>query len=154
MGKGSPCLFQELCLKFNGRAIVDLARIPLWHFAGSDVFFGQQIHFDEQIRADDERLSGKGRKALIWRVAKSGRSKREYLPEMLAGGREKVNEIISARSEIADPIRGWEGCRMQQDSGETNRSFFFYKLRFGLSKLCIHNCKSPSHFFFSAQIPL
>ena len=138
VGEGSPGLFQKLCLKLDRRTVIDLARIKILRAFFFDVLFCQQICFDQQIRADDQRLSGKCGKALIRGIAEAGRAKRQHLPQCLTGPGKKINEIVSARTEITDAVRGRERGRMDQDARHAYRFFFFDLLRFCLCKFGIH----------------
>ena len=70
----------------------------------------------QQIRADQERIAGEGRQALVGGVAIACRPQWEHLPKALAGGIEEVHEPIGARPEVADTIGPGQGGRVKDDT--------------------------------------
>ena len=86
------------------------------------------------VQTDNQWLSGKGGKALVRGVSETGGPQREHLPQMLAGGFQKINEIIGALPHIADPVRGRERSRMCKDAAVTVVGLVF------LGYFKVHGC--------------
>ncbi len=68
----------------------------------AQVEFGQQPVFDEAIQTDEQRVAGKGRKTLIGRIAITRRPQGQDLPEALAGVGQKVYELESLCTQLAN----------------------------------------------------
>ena len=78
---------------------------------------GKQSVLGEEIEADQERIAGKRRKALVRRIRIAGRPDGQYLPEMLACCMKEIGELVGFGSEFTDAVRTGQGRGMQQDAG-------------------------------------
>ncbi len=73
----------------------------------------------KELKADERGIARKCRRAGIGRVAIAGWAKRQHLPHMLFGARQKGYKLVRGRAQVADAaIRGQRGY-MQQDPGGT-----------------------------------
>src|SRR5215475_5698200 len=77
----------------------------------------EQPVLGQPFEADEQRIAGKRREALIRRIAVPGGAERQNLPDALPCRREPVDERESARSEIADVGASRQRRRMEEDAG-------------------------------------
>ena len=70
----------------------------------SALFICKKSFLHERFRINKVRVAGEGRQRLIRRISKTGRSKRQHLPEALSGFREKIHKFISFARKTADPV--------------------------------------------------
>src|SRR5215510_14360536 len=82
----------------------------------ASLVFSQQSVLDQPFGADEQRIAGERREALIWRIAVAGRAERQDLPDSLALGREPVDELDRPRSEVPDIGPARERSRMEEDA--------------------------------------
>ncbi len=68
------------------------------------------------FRTNQQRVARECGIGSVRRVAVAGRSQRQYLPQGLTGLDEKIDELVSLRSEIADTKTAREGGRMEQNT--------------------------------------
>src|SRR5262249_23743839 len=68
---------------------------------------------DQQVGAHQQRIPGKGREALVGRVAIPGRTEREYLPQALLRSHKKIDEAIGLLTQIANAVAARQRGRMQ-----------------------------------------
>src|SRR6185369_17976455 len=59
---------------------------------------------DETIEAQQQRVSGKGREALVRRVGVTSRIQGQDLPNLLTGSMKKIGELISFGTEVSDTV--------------------------------------------------
>ena len=76
--EGLESLFKQTVLVVQYGTVIDFRCIKLRDRI--EIILCDQFQINQVIRADQQRLSGKGRKALIRRIAETGRSKRQNLP--------------------------------------------------------------------------
>ena len=76
--EGLESLFKQTVLVVQYSTVIDFRCIKLPDRI--EIVLCDQFQINQVIRADQQRLSGKGRKALIRRIAETGRSKRQNLP--------------------------------------------------------------------------
>ena len=76
--EGLESLFKQTVLVVQYSTVIDFRCIKLRDRI--EIVLCDQFQINQVIRADQQRLSGKGRKALIRRIAETGRSKRQNLP--------------------------------------------------------------------------
>jgi len=82
---------------------------------------GQQTICDEVVERDQQRVAGERRKALIRRIPVTGRPQRQDLPDALARGSEQVYELVSAVTEVANPVGSGKRCRVEKDATRARR---------------------------------
>ena len=99
-------------------AVVDIAGIVA-PVAGVDLRARQELIFDEQVQVDEIRVTRKGRKALIRRVAVARRAERQELPVFLPRGGEKVGKVIGGLAHRADAVGRGKGRDRHQNAGGT-----------------------------------
>ena len=107
-------LLQELHLEFNRRTVIHLPGIPL-RFS-LEVRLLKESLLLQVLRTDDIDLSRKRGKTLIRRIAESGRSQRQDLPQMLAGLFQKIDKVSRTLSQVTDSMRGRERSRMYENT--------------------------------------
>jgi hypothetical protein len=97
---------QEWKFESNRAAVVDSV---IGHCASSvEINLAQESLFDQRIEVDEQGIAGAGREALEWGVPVTGRIQRQYLPQLVTGSAEKIQEAISFRTEVANAMRAWE----------------------------------------------
>ena len=85
---------------------------------GLDPISGQQAVADQHLRADEQRVAGKGGETHVGRVAehRAGGAERQDLPGALPGAVEKIDEIPRGLAEIADAQGTGQGEQGQENS--------------------------------------
>ena len=131
MGEGVVGFAEQAVLIADDGAVVDSAGIALG--GARQVLFGQKTGLHQQVRADQQRLTGKGGETLVGRVAEARGAQGQDLPEMLARAGQEIDKIAGGGAQVADPVGGRERGGMDQDAGEPRR--FGYRFAFG----CFHN---------------
>jgi hypothetical protein len=79
-----------------------------------DLLALQQPLGHEVVEIDQERIAGKRRGRLVWRIPVTGRADREHLPEVLPSLGQGPGKLAGARAQGADPVR----VRQRRDVGE------------------------------------
>ena len=77
---------------------------------------------DQRVEADQQRIAGEGREALVGRVAVAGGAERQHLPEALAGVVQEVGEAMRFGAQLADAVGPGQRRRMQQDAAGSGKS--------------------------------
>src|SRR5262249_42007937 len=77
---------------------------------------------DQQVGANQQRIPGKGREALVGRVAISRGTQRECLPQALLCSHQEIDEAIGLLAQIANAIAARQRGRMQQNATTTRKS--------------------------------
>ena len=88
----------------------------------------EQALIAQALKADQQRVAGKGRETLVWGIAVSGRIQRQHLPHLLSGGDEKVREFVGAGAEISDAEGARKRSEVEQNS-TTSRKFHSVTIR-------------------------
>jgi len=78
---------------------------------------GQPAVAAQVVEADQQRVGGEGRKALVGRVAVTGGAQRQELPIPLAHRRERAQPAARVRADLADAPRPRQRGRVQQQPG-------------------------------------
>ena len=81
---------------------------PSWPGKASDAVVGDPAFFREAFNADKEWIAGEGGESGVGRAAEASGTEREYLPEALFCGTEKVDKGVRGRAEVADATVGRE----------------------------------------------
>src|SRR5262249_55116874 len=79
---------EEIVLEGYHRAKRNLLRRETWDIA--HLRWREQPVGDQRVGADQQRIPGKGREALVGRVAIPGGTEREYLPQALLSSHKKI----------------------------------------------------------------
>ena len=104
---------------------------------------GQQAVVPKHVEADQERVAGERREQLIGRVPVACRSKRQNLPDALAGGFEKIRKRNA--SGPSSPIPKWPGRDVGCSRMPLARGNISVSLQQGHRKI--------AQYFFHAQDP-
>jgi hypothetical protein len=70
----------------------------------------------EILQADQQWVARECRKRLVWRIAVTGRTERQHLPDSLTASREKIDELERARAEIPDAEASGQRRWMEQQA--------------------------------------
>src|SRR5580700_9690421 len=70
----------------------------------------------QAIDTDQQRVAGERRKALVRRIAVTGRPERQDLPDVLSRVAQEVGEGMRLLTELADTIGAGKGSGVQQDT--------------------------------------
>ena len=87
----------------------------------------EQTVLDQPVGADEQRIAGKRREALIRRVAVARRSERQHLPQPLPAGGEEVDELEGGGAEVADPEAARQRRGVQQDAARARERHDYKK---------------------------
>ena len=82
-----------------------------WEGLAVRLGLSEQAILDQPFEADEHRIARKRGKTLVRRVAVARRPERQHLPQALAGGREKLDELEGAGPEIPDAELTRQRCR-------------------------------------------
>src|SRR5579862_8366901 len=105
---------EESLLKFNYAAERHLL---VWETRRiHQVLRRQKAILTKSRQIDEQGISGECRKALVRRIAVSGWTQRQHLPDLLSGAGQKIDELASRFSEITDPMRAGQRRDMKKDS--------------------------------------
>jgi hypothetical protein len=83
-----------------------------------EVFSHEKAFFDQEIRADEDLISCKGRDAAIRGIPidRISQGEGQHLPKVLPGFDKKIDECVSFRPQISDAIRRRQRSYMQEDA--------------------------------------
>src|SRR5262249_48362404 len=110
--RDAPCRpGEEIVLEGDHRAKRNLLRRETWDIA--HLLRCEQPVGDQQVGANQQRIPGKGREALVGRVAIPGGTEREYLPQALLCSHKKIDEAIGLITQIAKAVAARQRARMQ-----------------------------------------
>ncbi len=73
----------------------------------------------QALRADEQRIAGHRREALVRRVSVTRRTERQYLPHALTGLLEEVEKPMRLDAEIADAVAPGQRRRVQQQTAHS-----------------------------------
>ena len=76
----------------------------------------EEIILNEKIRADEQRIAGERRIALIGRVGPAWRIQRQHLPKRLAAAGQEIDEAPGFRTEITDAVRTGQRSWVQKNA--------------------------------------
>ncbi len=85
----------------------------------TEVVVDEQTVLEEPVDADEVRVAGHRREALVGRIAVAGGSQREYLPVAASGLRQPLDPSMGGVAEVADPVGSREAGRMEEDARGT-----------------------------------
>ena len=88
--EGLESLFKQTVLVVQYSTVIDFRCIKLRDRI--EIVLCDQFQINQVIRADQQRLSGKGRKALVGAVPVARRADGEYLPVGLLCSRKEIDE--------------------------------------------------------------
>jgi hypothetical protein len=93
---------QQVVLVVNHRPEIDPLVRELGHGAHRR---GRQVALRHQpVRADQQRVAGKGGEALVGAVAVTGRPQRQYLPQRLLALGQEVKKAVGCFAQVADAV--------------------------------------------------
>jgi hypothetical protein len=91
----------------------------------------------EEFETNQEGIAGKGRGARIGRVAITGGTERQHLPDVLPGGGQEFKKLVCGGAEIADASTGGQRADVEQNSGRTLELHIF--IIAGIGQTIIHS---------------
>src|SRR5262249_55751647 len=77
---------------------------------------------DQHVGAHQQRIPGKGRKALVGRVAIPGGTEREYVPQALLCSHKKIDKARGLMTQIANAVAARQRGRMQYNATTTRKA--------------------------------
>src|SRR5208337_576799 len=118
IGKESLCCPEQcLSLEFDRRPKVD--RVLRKGRCLSQVRFLEQSLIPQPLKAQQQRVAGESREALVGRIAVSSGIQRQHLPQLLPGSVQEVGEFVSTWPEIADAKAARQRSAMQQNTADS-----------------------------------
>ena len=88
---------------------------------GPDISGGEKTLVQQAVGTDQERVAGKRGEALIRRVAITGRTKRQHLPQPLLAHGEQIDELEGGGTQVANSIAARKRGRMKQDAARPSK---------------------------------
>ena len=122
------------------------------------LLFFQESLLDQSLQIDEVRISRKGRKTLVGRIAEPRRSERQDLPVGLSGLFQEIDKVAGFLRKTADSVFRGQTGNGAQDSGTPSVDMRFFRLirqffrRDSLFFIFFHKIKhsgtSPMRFLF------
>jgi hypothetical protein len=132
-GVNLTCIAEEVQRRFTEQSIFEGDYFAVIHDIGwklrrsREILRFQETPLLELQQIDEQWVAGKGRKALIRRVAIAGWTEGQDLPYLLSRLSQEVDEFVGARPEVANTVSRRQRSNGKQDS-TTARKNHTYKL--------------------------